>query len=156
MDESARAAAVAQLVHDSGAREGSIEIFRERQTRGWATLLANWTEERTGQNRRGAVDIVLEEGRWRARGGWNASPDQDTAGPIWRVWGSSRGSMSGWVSDPACAVIRLRNPDGHIESDVVEGGAAILIYDGGIHRDAVVESLDNGGNVLRSETLAHA
>jgi hypothetical protein len=133
--------------------EDSIEIVRQRQWDNWATVVARWTEEGTRQTRRGAVDVVLEDGLWRARGGWSANANHDATDPVWRAWGSSRGSLSGWVSDPACAVVRLRNPDGRIESDVVESGVAILIYEGAVHRDAVVESLDNGGNVLRATAL---
>jgi len=153
MQDAVRVAAIAHLVHDSGALVDSIEIVRQRQSDDWATVVARWTEERTSQPRRGAVDIVLEDGLWRARGGWSANANHDASDPIWRAWGSSRGSMSGWVSDPACAVVRLRNAEGRIESDVVESGVAILLYGGAIHRGAVVESLDSGGNVIGATAL---
>ena len=60
----------------------------------------------------------------------------------------------GWVSDPAAATLRFRDPHGRVEADIVENGVAILIYDTALDRASVVEILDEDGNVLHAAPLA--
>ena len=153
MDAGARAMAVDRLVRDSAAVLDSIEIVRCRQVGDWVTVLARWADAGTGHLRRGAVDIVLDDGVWRPRGGWSSNADHDEVHPIWRAWGGSRGSTSGWVSDPTAATIRFRSQDGRVEADTVESGVAILIYDAAFGRASTVEVLDGNGNVLHTAPL---
>jgi hypothetical protein len=156
MDDGARATAVDHLVRDSAAVPDSVEIVRIRQVGDWVTVLARWSDARTGRVRRGSVDIILNDGVWRPRGGWSSNADHDHVHPIWRAWGSSRGSTSGWVSDPAAATIRFRSQDGRVETDTVQNGVAILIYDAAFGRGSTVEVLDGDGNVLHVAPLGPA
>jgi hypothetical protein len=64
--------------------------------------------------------------------------------------------MSGWVSDPAAATVRLRDDDGRVEADRVEHGVVILIYDSEFSRASVVEMLDHGGKVLQAAPVYSA
>ena len=153
MDDAARATAVDHLVRGSTAASDSIEIVRSRQVGDWVTVLARWADARTGRLRRGSVDILLDDGVWRARGGWSSNADHDHDHPIWRAWGGSRGSTSGWVSDPAAATIRFRSQDGRVEADTIENGVAILIYNAAFGRGSTVEVLDLDGNVLHAAPL---
>jgi hypothetical protein len=146
--------AVDQLVRDSAAVPDTIEIVRSRQVGDWVTVLARWADEQTGRLRRGSVDIILDDGVWRPRGGWSSNADHDHVHPIWRAWGSSRRSTSGWVSDPAAATVRFRDRDGRIEADTVENDVAILIYDAAAFgRGSTVEVLDRDGRVLHAAPL---
>jgi hypothetical protein len=147
MDDGARDAAVQSLVRDANAVPESIEMLRDRQVGGRVTAVARWTEARTGQPRRGGVDVVMEEGIWRAGGGWSANADHDSGDSVWRAWGGTACSTSGWVTDPAAATVRFRDP-GRIETDAVENGVAILLYETPFGRSSVVEVLDSEGNVL--------
>src|SRR3954453_4826216 len=74
MDEGARAAVVHSLVRDSNAVPESIEMLRDRRVGGRVTAVARWTEARTGSAAPRRVDVVMEAGRWRAGGGWSATP----------------------------------------------------------------------------------
>jgi hypothetical protein len=56
MDDAARAAVATCLVRDSSAVPDTIEIVRERQVGERATVLARWSDARTGQLRRGGVN----------------------------------------------------------------------------------------------------
>jgi len=154
MDDAAREAAVANLVRDLGALPDSIEIVRQRRAGNRVSALARWTESQTGRLRRGAVDVVLTDDVWRAQGGWSSNADHDSDHPIWRAWGGSSHSISGWVSDPAAATVRFRDPRGRVEENTVQNGVAILIYDTAFDRDSVVEILDDDGNVLQTAALA--
>ena len=91
---------------------------------------------------------------WRVRGGWSSNANHDSDHPVWRAWGGGSHSMSGWVSDPAAATVRFRDPRGRVEEDTVQNGVAILIYDTAFDRDSVVEVLDDDGNVLHTAPLA--
>jgi hypothetical protein len=153
MDDGALATAVDHLVHDSAAVSDSVEIVRSRQVGDRVTVLARWVDVRTGVLRRGSVDIVVDDGVWRPRGGWSSDADHDYVHPIWRAWGGSRGSTSGWVSDPAAATIRFRDRGGRVEEDTVENGVAILIYHPAFGRGSTVEALDREGNVLQTAPL---
>ena len=155
MDEAAREAAVDNLVRDSDAVRDSVEIVRQRRAGDRVTALARWTEARTGRLRRGAVDVVLMDGVWRAGGGWSANASYDSDNPVWDAWGGSSHSMSGWVSDPAAATVRFRHPDGsRVDADTVENGVAILIYDTAADRGSVIEILDKDGNALHTAPFA--
>jgi hypothetical protein len=153
MDAAARAKAVENLVRDSGALSDNIEIVRARQVGDRITVLARWVDARSGHLRRGAVDVIMEDGVWRASAGWSSNADHDSDHPVWRDWGGTRRSMSGWVWDPAGATVRFRDPDGRVEADTVESGVAILMYDTAFGRASVVEVLDDDGNVLQSAPL---
>jgi hypothetical protein len=153
MDDAVRGMAVDYLVRDSAAVPDSIEIVRSRQVGNWMTVLARWADAGTGRLRRGAVDLNMDDGVWRPRGGWSSNVDHDSAHPIWRAWGGSRSSMSGWVSDPSAATVRFRDPDGRVETDTVENAVAILIYDPAFGRGSVVEVLDDDGTVLHAAPL---
>jgi hypothetical protein len=155
MDDGARDAVVQNLVRDSGAVPDSIEIIRDRQVGGRVTAVARWTEARTGQPRRGAIDVVMTDGVWRASGGWSTNANHDSAHPVWRAWGRTADSTSGWVADPAGATVRFRESD-RIETDAVENGVAILIYEATFSRASVVEVLDGDGNVLHSAPVHQA
>jgi hypothetical protein len=151
MDDAAGEAAVDNLVRDSDAARDSVEIVRPRRAGDRVTALARWTEARTGRLRRGAVDLVMTDGVWRAGGGWSSNANHDSDTPVWDAWGGSSHSMSGWVSDPAAATVRFRHPDGSRgEADTVENGVAILIYDTAADRGSVIEILDKDGNVLHT------
>src|SRR4051794_7648733 len=91
----------------------------------------------------------MKDGIWRAGGGWSANADHDSAHPVWRAWGGTACSTSGWVTDPAGATVRFRDSD-RIETDTVENGVAILICQTPFGRSTVVEFLDSDGNVLHS------
>jgi hypothetical protein len=153
MDDGARAMAVDHLVRDSAAVADTIEIVRSRQVGDWLTVLARWADEQSGRFRRGSVDILLEEGVWHPRFGWSSNADHDHVHPIWRAWGSSRKSTSGWVSDPAAATVRFRDQHGRVEADTVQSGVAILIYDAAFGRGSTVEVLDRDGRVLHAAPL---
>jgi hypothetical protein len=153
MDDAARAA-VDHLVRDSGALPDGLEVVRRRRSGDRVTTLARWVDARTGRVRRGAVDVVESDGVWRARGGWSADAAHDSDHAVWRAWGSSAHSTSGWVSDPAAATVRLREPRGRLEEHTVENGVAILIYDAALARGSVVELLDEDGNVVRAAPFA--
>jgi len=153
MDNAAREAAVENLVRNSGAVPDSIEIVRQRREGDRATALARWTDARTGQSRRGAVDVVMTHGVWRASGGWSSNANHDSDHPVWRAWGGTARSTSGWVSDPQGATVRFRDPHGRVEADTVENGVAILIYDTAFDRASVVEVLTDEGNVLHTAPL---
>ena len=153
MDDAARAAVATCLVRDSSAVPDTIEIVRERQVGDRATVVARWSEARTGHLRRGAVDVVVKGGAWRANGGWSSNANHDSAHPVWLAWGGTGHSMSDWVADPAGATVRFRDPDGRVEADTVENGVAILIYDSAFGRTSVVEVLDGGGTVLHTAPL---
>ncbi len=130
MDDAAREAAVDNLVRHSDAVRDSVEIVRQRRAGDRATALARWTEARTGRSRRGAVDVVMNDGAWRAGSGWSANANYDHDNPVWDAWGGSSHSMSGWASDPAAVTVRFRHPDGsRVEADTVEDRVAIPIYD---------------------------
>ena len=119
------------------------------------TALARWTEARTSRLRRGAVDVAMEDGAWRAVGGWSSNANHDSDNPVWDAWGGSSHSMSGWLSDRAAATVRFRHPDGsRAEADTVENGVAILIYDKPGDRGSVIEILDKDGNVLHTAPAA--
>ena len=154
MDEAVREVCLDQLVRDSHAVPGSIEIVRARRAGDRMTAVARWTEARTGRSRRGAVDVVETDGRWRAAGGWSGNADRDAEHPVWRAWGGgSSHSTSGWVTDPAAATVRVRALSGEIvDADAVEDGVAILIYDGVVER-ASVDVLDGDGTVLHTAPL---
>jgi hypothetical protein len=155
MDDAAQVAAIDNLVRDSDAVRDSVEIVRQRQAGDRATAVARWTEVRTGRLRRGAVDVAVADGVWRAGGGWSANADHDHDNSVWDAWGGSSHSMSGWVSDPAAVTVRFRHPDGsRIEADTIENGVAILIYDTPAERGSPIEILDKHGNVLQTAPLA--
>ena len=151
MGDAAREAVVDNLVRDSAAVPDSIEIVRQRRVGGRLTALARWSEERTGRLRRGAVDVVMTDGVWRAHGGWSSNANHDSDNPVWDAWGGSSHSMSGWVSDPAAATVRFREPSGRrVEADTIENGVAILIYETAADRATLVEILDDDGHVLHT------
>src|SRR3954447_20349038 len=155
MDDAAREAAVDNLVRDSDAVRDSVEIVRQRRVGDRLTVLARWTETRAGRLRRGAVDVAMTDGAWRAAGGWSSNANHDSDNPVWDACGGSSHSMSGWVSDPAAATVRFRHPDGsRVDADTVENGVAILIYDTDADRGSVIEILDKDGNVLHTAPLA--
>jgi hypothetical protein len=154
MDDAAREAAVNNLVRDSGAVRDSIEFVRQKRSGDRVSALARWTEAHTGQLRRGSVDVVKTDDVWRARGGWGSNANYDSDHPVWRAWGGTSHSMSGWVSDPAAVRVRFRDPQGRVAEDTVENGVAILIYDTAFDRDSLVEALDVDGNVLHTAALA--
>jgi hypothetical protein len=155
MDDAAREAAVDNLVRDSDAVRDSVAIVRQRRAGDRVTALARWTEGRTGRSRRGAVDVVMTDGVWRAGGGWSSNANHDSDNAVWDAWGGSSDSMSGWVSDPAAATVRFRHPDGsQVDADTVENGVAILIYDTAADRGSVIELLDKDGNVLHTAPFA--
>ena len=155
MDDAARAAAVDKLVRDSDAVRDGVEIVRQRRAGDRVTALVRWTEARTGRLRRGAVEVAMTDGVWRADGGWSSNADHDSDNPVWDAWGGSSHSMSGWVSDPAAATVRVRDPDGsQVEAYTVENGVAILIYDTAADRGSVIEILDSDGNVLHAAPFA--
>ena len=147
MDRAAHDEAMMNLVRNHRAVPGSIEIFGHKQVAGHAVLVARWTDERTRLVRRGAVDVSVHDGAWVGDGGWSMSADQDFRHPVWAAWGGTMHSTSGWVSDPGAAEVRLRAPDGRVESATVENGVAILIYEDVFHRDSAVELLDAEGAV---------
>lgn len=153
MNDAARQATVKALVQDSDASADSIEVVRERFDGERGTTLAKWTGTRRGQPRRGAVDVAMTDGSWRSNGGWSSNADRDSDHPVWRAWGGTSRSMSGWISDPAGATIRVRDADGRVAMGDVQNGTAILIFDAAIARGALVEVLDAGGKVLRTAPL---
>jgi len=153
MDDAGREAAMDNVARNLNAVPDSIEIVRQRREGDRATALARWTDAQTGQRRRGAVEVVMADGLWRAKGGWSSSADHDSDHPVWRAWGGNALSTSGWVSDQAGATIRIRNPDGRVEVDTVENGVAILIYDTVFDRTTMVEVLDDKGNVMHTVPL---
>lgn len=140
-------------MRDLDAAPDSVEIVRHRRVGDRMTVLARWKEAQTDRLRRGAIGVVMTDGRWRARGGWSSNADHDSDHPVWDAWGGSSLSMSGWVSDPAAATVRLRDPYGRVEADTVENGVAILIYDTAFDRASVVEVLNGDGNVLHAAPL---
>jgi hypothetical protein len=154
MDDAAREAAEDHLVRDSDAMLDSIEVVRHKRSGDHVTILARWTEAEIGRLRRGAVDLVMHDGVWRASGGWSSNADHDSDHPVWRAWGGTSHSMSGWVSDPTAVTVRFRDRLGRIEEDTVQDGVAILIYGTGFDPDSVVELLDGAGIVVRSAPLA--
>src|SRR3954462_12735760 len=99
MEDLAREAAVAMLARDSDAVPDSVEILRQRRSGDRVTMLARWTEAQEGRLRRGAVDVVMTSGSWRAVGAWSSNADHDYNNPVWDAWGGSGQSLSGWVSD---------------------------------------------------------
>lgn len=153
MDNAVHEAVAGSLERDSDAVPDSIKIVRHRRVGDRVTALVLWTEARTGRLRRGAVDVVMTGGVWRARGGWSSNAEDDSDHPVWLAWGGGSGSMSGWVSDPAATKVRFRDPDGRVEADTVENGAAILIYDTAIDGASIVEVLDADGKVLHTAPL---
>ena len=154
MDDAVREAVLVGLMRDSGAEADSIEIIRHKRVGDRVTALVRWTEARTGRVRRGAVELAMIDDVWRARNGWSSNADHDSDHPVWRAWGGTSHSMSGWVSDPAAARVRFRDPYGRVEEDSVENGVAILMYDTAFDRASVVEVLDGDGNVLHTAPLA--
>jgi len=149
MEDAAREAAVDTLVRDSDAVRDSVEIARLRRSGDRVTVLARWTEARTGRSRRGAVDVDQTDGAWRAAGGWSSNADHDSDNPVWDAWGVGGQSMSGWVSDPAAATVRFRHTDGsRVEADILENGATILFYEPVADRTSIFEILDKDGTVL--------
>src|SRR6478735_4744364 len=107
MHDAAREAAVDTLVRDSDAVRDSVEIVRQRRVGDRVTALARWTEARTGRLRRGAVDVAMTDGVWRAGGGWSSSANHNSDHRVWDAWGGGSQSISGWVSDPAAATVRF-------------------------------------------------
>ena len=97
----------------------------------------------------------MTHGIWRPSGGWSANPNDHSAHPVWRAWGGTACSTSGWVTDPAGAIVRLRDSD-RIETDVVENGVAILMYEAPFGRSSIVEVLDGDGNILHSAHVHRA
>ena len=94
--------------------------------------------------------MAMTNGAWRAVGSWSFNANHDSDNPVWDAWGGSGQSLSGWVSDPAGATVRLRRADGsQVEEDTAEDGAVILVYETA-HRDSVVEVLDKDGTVLHT------
>ena len=154
MDEAARGAAIDGLVRDSGAAPDSIEIVRQKRSGDRVTALASWVEAQTGRLRRGAVDVVMTDDVWRARGGWSSNANHDSDHPIWRAWGGSSHSTSGWLSDPAAAMVRFRDSRGRVVEDTVDNGVAIVIHAPAFDRASVVEIVDDEGNVLHTAPLA--
>jgi len=155
MHDAAREAAVDTLVRDSDAVRDSVEIVRQRRVGDRVTALARWTEARTGRLRRGAVDVAMTDGVWRAGGGWSSSANHNSEHRVWDAWGGGSQSISGWVSDPADATVRFRHPDGsRVQADTVENGVAILMYRTAADHGSVIEILDNDGNVLHTAPLA--
>lgn len=153
MNDAAREATVKALVRDSDALADSIEVVRERVEGDRATTLARWTDTRRGQPRQGAVDVASTEGTWRAGGGWSSNADHDSDHPVWRAWGGTSRSMSGWVSDPEAVTIRVHDSDGRVEVDAVENGTTILFVPYG--RCVTVEVLNADGKVLRTAPLQY-
>lgn len=100
----------------------SIEIVRQRRSGDRVTTLARWTEAHTGRLRRGAVDAAMTTGVWQGRGGWSSNADRDSDHAVWRAWGGTSRSTSGWVSNPSAATVRFRDPHGRVEADIVENG----------------------------------
>jgi hypothetical protein len=153
MDDAARGAAVDRLVRDSNAVRQSIEIVRQKRSGDRETVLARWTEV-TGRVRRGAVDVVMEDGIWRAVGGWSSNANHDSDNAVWDAWGGSGQSMSGWLSDPAAATVCFRQADGsRVEADTVEDRAAILIYETDADRGSAIEILDTDATVLSTAPI---
>lgn len=138
-----------RLVRDSDAVRESVEIARQRRSGDRVTVLAHWTEARTGRQRRGAVDVAKIDGRWRSVGGWSTNANHDSDNPVWDAWGGSGQSVSGWVSDPAAVTVRFRHTDGsRVEADTLENGATILFYEPAADRTSTFEILDKDGTVL--------
>src|SRR4051794_26797927 len=151
MEDVAREAAVDKLVRDSDAVPDSVEIVRQRRSGDRVTVLARWTEAQKGRLRRGAADVAMTNGAWRAVGAWSSNANHDSDNPVWDAWGGSPHSLSGWVSDPAAAMVRCRHPDGsQVETDTIQNGVAILIYDTAADRASIIESLDKNGKVLHA------
>ena len=149
MEDAAREAAVDRLMRDSDAVRESVEIARQKRSGDRVTVLARWTEARTGRARRGAVDLAETDGAWQAVGGWSSNADHDSDNPVWDAWGGSGQSVSGWVSDPTAATVRFRKTDGsRVEADTVENGATILFYEPAADRTSIFEVLDKDGTVL--------
>jgi hypothetical protein len=149
MEDAARETAVDRLVRDSDAVRESVEIARQKRSGDRVTILARWTEARTGRERRGAVDVAQTDRAWRAVGGWSSNANHDSDNPVWDAWGGSGQSLSGWVSDPTAATVHFRNTDGsRAEADTVENGATILFYEPAADRTSIFEILDEDGTVL--------
>ena len=130
MEDAAREAAVDTLVRDSDAVRDSVEIARLRRSGDRVTVLARWTEARTGRSRRGAVDVDQTDGAWRAAGGWSSNANHDS-------------------DNPAAATVRFRHTDGsRVEADILENGATILFYEPVADRTSIFEILDKDGTVL--------
>jgi hypothetical protein len=93
--------------------------------------------------------VAKTDGAWRSAGGWSSDANHDSDNPVWRAWGGSGQSVSGWVSDPAAATVRFRHEDGsRVEADILENGATILFYEPVADRTSILEILDKDGTVL--------
>jgi hypothetical protein len=146
---------VDRLVRDSDAVRESVEIVRQKRSGDRVTVLARWTEARTGRLRRGAVDVAMQRGRWDVVGSWSSNANHTSDNPVWDAWGGSGQSTAGWVSDPAAVTIRLRLADGsRVEADTVENGGVILIYETSGDRGSAIEFLDRDGTLLRTSPFA--
>ena len=155
MEDMAREAAVDKLVRDSDAVRDSVEIVRQRRSGERVTVLARWTEARDGRLRRGAIDVAMTHGAWQAVGGWSSNANHDSDNPVWDAWGGSGQSVSGWVSDPAAATVRLRHADGsRVEADTVENSGVIVIYETSADRGSAIEFLDKDGTLLHTSPFA--
>jgi hypothetical protein len=151
-----RATVVDHLVRGSDADSDSVEMVRARQVGNHLTVVGRWREARRGRLRRGAVDLSMIGGVWRASGGWSSNAGHDADHPLWRAWGGGQHSLSGWVFDPSATRVRIRAPDGRVETDTVENGVAILSYDSAFGAASVVEVLAGDGTVLQEAPLGPA
>ena len=130
--------AMLQLVQDSSAIRDSITVVREKREGDEAAVAATFRNS-SGRLVCGMIGLrrSADWGGWRAAGGgWSSGPRDVPSAAIWSSlggWGSStppKGVIGGWVNEPAASRIKVTDPSGRTEEDVIEAGVAILIWKG--------------------------
>ena len=158
MDTRVRETAMLELVQDSGAIRDSITVVREK-CKGDEAVVAATFRNSSGRLVRGMIGLRRFDDRgWRAAGGgWSSGPRDVPTAAIWSSsggWGSStppKGVIGGWVNEPAARRIKVTDPNGRTEEDVIEAGVAVLIWEGDFDVSrATAELLDEDGRVIRS------
>lgn len=154
MPADARDYAMSTLIAEYQAVEHSIEVLRLKRDGDDAVVDARF-ENRSGRRVRAMVGLLEVDGAWRDTGGFAGSDSPiGEADASWSTggWSSSGRSVRGfWVAHPSAVSLRLTDPAGRVHEDNIEGGVALLMWDGDFDATrARVELLDTEGRVVKA------
>lgn len=153
-----RKMAIHALVQDGDAVRDTIEVVREKRQGDGAVVAATFRRS-SGRLVSGFVGLRrVDDHGWRpAGGGWSSGPCDVPADAIWTSsggWGSvtpPRGVCGGWVNEPEARVIRVTDPHGRVEEDIIEASVGILIWEGNFDVSrATAELLGEDRRMIRS------
>lgn len=141
------------LMAEYRAVEDSIEVVRLKQSGDHTVVAARFTNG-SGRRARAMMGMREMDGRWRGTGGWGGLGTAAHVNVLWSSGGWSHGSgivRGFWIEHPSAASLRLTDSSGGVHEDTIEGGVAILMWEGNPEgRQARVELIDAQGDLIKA------